>query len=113
MAPCGMNCNLCLAYPREKKRCPGYNSVDSNKSDYRIRFIIKNCEILKQNKWRYYSSKCQKYPCTQLKILDNLNCIEKYGIRDLMIQEENQDWYSHRRRIFCRKNYSRLESKDC
>jgi len=111
IAPCGMDCNLCLAYLREKNRCPGCNSID-NKSDYHTRCIIRNCKILKQNKREYCSSQCQKFPCARLKsldkryrtkygmsMIDNLNNIEKNGIKEFIKQEEKK-WIK-RDKIFC------------
>ena len=32
IAPCGMNCNICMAYLREKNKCPGCREIDINKS---------------------------------------------------------------------------------
>ena len=32
IAPCGMNCRLCLAYIRDKKACPGCLGDDHFKS---------------------------------------------------------------------------------
>jgi len=117
IAPCGMNCNLCLGYLREKNRCPGCNNID-NKNSYRVRCMIRNCQILQQNKWKYCSSKCDKFPCTRLKNLDkryrtkygmsmieNLNHIEEKGIEEFLRQEEKR-WIKEDK-IFCvhRKMY--------
>ena len=111
IAPCGMNCNLCIGYLREKNRCPGCNNID-NKSNYHIRCIIRNCKILQQNKWKYCSSKCDKFPCTRLKNLDkryrtkygmsmieNLHHIEENGIKEFVRQEEKK-WVKEDK-IFC------------
>ena len=117
IAPCGMNCNLCLGYLREKNKCPGCNSID-NKNSYHVRCIIRNCKILQQNKWKYCSSKCDKFPCTRLKNLDkryrtkygmsmieNLNHIDEKGIEEFLRQEEKR-WIKEDK-IFCvhRKMY--------
>ena len=111
IAPCGMNCHLCIGYLREKNRCPGCNNIDF-KSRSHVKCIIRNCPILQQNKWEYCSSKCAKYPCTRLKNLDkryrskygmsmieNLNYIEDNGIKDFIKQEE-QKWVKGDK-IFC------------
>jgi hypothetical protein len=32
VAPCGMNCGICIAYLREKNKCPSCRGDDINKS---------------------------------------------------------------------------------
>ena len=96
IAPCGMNCSLCLAFQRGEKNCPGCNSPDSNKSRH---CRIKNCEELSQTKSGFCYS-CTKYPCRRLKQLDtryrtkygmsmiqNLRIIEMQGIATFMERE--------------------------
>lgn len=70
IAPCGMNCGVCMTYLREKNKCPGCRVPDTSKNIFCIRCIIKNCKILKDKKWKYCSKKCKNYPCTRLKSLD-------------------------------------------
>jgi hypothetical protein len=70
IAPCGMNCGVCMAYLREKNKCPGCRGNNENKSISCVRCIIKNCRILKQNKLGFCSEKCKKYPCIRLRNLD-------------------------------------------
>jgi len=121
IAPCGMNCNLCSAYLREEKyivKCPGCRADNKYKPNSCAKCIVKNCQILKQNKWKYCSSRCQKFPCARLKsldkryrtkygmsMIDNLNNIEKNGIRKFIKQEEKK-WIKGNK-IFCvhRKKY--------
>ena len=104
IAPCGMNCNLCSGYLRDKKKCPGCREDNNSKPDYCIRCIIKNCDQLKKNNWKYCTKKCEKYPCKRLKDLDkryrtkynmsminNLEIIDKDGIRKL-INIEKEKW---------------------
>ncbi len=103
IAPCGMNCRLCLAYTRDKNVCPGCRGDDSNKSKYCITCIIKNCEKIEKDGAKYCFS-CERYPCTRLKQLDkryrtkysmsmieNLNYINKFGIREF-IRNEKEKW---------------------
>ena len=112
IAPCGMNCNLCSAYLRDKNKCPGCRSRGKDKSQYRTKCIIKNCSRLKKNNWKYCSVKCEKYPCRRLKNLDkryrakydmsmieNLENIEKNGIRKF-IDKEKKRWMKGDK-IFC------------
>lgn len=118
IAPCGMNCNLCLAHLREKKKglcsCPGCRN-DKDKPKSCTDCIIKNCQIIRKNNWRYCSPKCKEYPCKRLKnldkryktkygmsMIDNLNYIEKEGIRKF-IKKENKTWIKGNK-IFCIHN---------
>lgn len=69
IAPCGMNCALCLAYIRNKNRCEGCRSGDENKPVYCIKCIIKNCGARPEN-GDDFCYVCEKYPCARLKALD-------------------------------------------
>jgi hypothetical protein len=116
IAPCGMNCNLCKAYLRDKNKCPGCRSGgNKNKLDTRVNCIIKNCDQLKKNNWKYCSDKCEKFPCTRLKNLDkryrnkydmsmieNLESIKKLGIRKF-IEKEKKRWIKGNK-IYCVHN---------
>jgi hypothetical protein len=112
IAPCGMNCNLCIAYLREKNKCPGCNLQGNPDSDYFKKCSIKNCDIIRDNKWKFCSPKCNKFPCQRLKSLDkryktkygmsmieNLKFILEYGIRQF-ITREKQRW-TKGDKIFC------------
>jgi hypothetical protein len=103
IAPCGMNCRLCIAYTREKKACPGCRGDDSVKSKTRVICRIKNCEQLAQGKGRYCFS-CDRFPCDRLNhlderyrtrygmsMIDNLVHIKKSGIRHFM-KDEKERW---------------------
>lgn len=103
IAPCGMNCSLCLAYLREKNRCFGCNGDDKDKPYYCVRCKIKNCEIIVSSRQKY-CFKCKKFPCTRLKQLDkryrskysmsmieNLENIRESGIRQF-IKAERKKW---------------------
>jgi len=104
IAPCGMNCGICLGYLREKNKCPGCKQIDAYKSSYCKKCVIRSCLILKQNKMKFCSDKCPKYPCTRLKNLDkryrtkykmsmleNLVNIKKFGIR-MFVKKEKSKW---------------------
>lgn len=115
IAPCGMNCNLCSAFLREEKyivKCPGCRADDHYKPRSCAKCIINHCEILKQNQWQYCSSQCPQFACNRLKnidrryrtkygmsMIDNLNDIEKRGIRAFIAQEEKK-WIKGDQ-IFC------------
>jgi hypothetical protein len=121
IAPCGMNCNLCIAYLREKDNCPGCNLQEED-SKYCRKCIIKNCKILKEKKWEYCSSKCEKFPCTRLRNLDkrykekyemsmieNLDFISENGIRKF-IKNEKKRW-TRDGKVYCvhRKDYFEMK----
>lgn len=107
IAPCGMNCRLCWGYIREKNTCPGCRNIgnkESQKSKYRTRCVIRNCEKLAEGNWRFCSVDCSSYPCARLRNLDkryrtrygmsmieNLNMIHKEGIRKF-IRNEKLKW---------------------
>jgi hypothetical protein len=103
IAPCGMNCGICMAYLRENNRCPGCRGVDTNKSISCVRCKIKNCRIFKKNGSKY-CFECDDFPCDRLKHLDkryrtkytmsmieNLLYIRDYGIRKF-IKNEDVRW---------------------
>ena len=115
IAPCGMNCNLCIAHLREKKRCLGCGAGNDNKSNSCIKCYIKNCRIMKNNSWKYCSKKCSKFPCLRLKNLDkrykskymmsmleNLEIIDKKGITKFL-EGERRRWI-RRGKVFCVHN---------
>lgn len=101
IAPCGMNCGLCLGYIRDKNRCLGCRDRVTIKSCQKC--VIKNCTVIKENNWMFCSPKCVKYPCLRLKNLDkryrtkynmsmikNLEYIFKNGIRKFLKKEEDK-----------------------
>lgn len=104
IAPCGMNCALCIGYIREKNRCPGCRKTDAYESSYGRKCIIRDCNLLRENKCKYCSTKCKKFPCQRLKSLDkryrtkykmsmieNLENIQESGIRKF-IKNEKVRW---------------------
>ena len=117
IAPCGMNCNLCMAYLRDKNRCDGCRSDDATKPVSCARCIIKNCEKLKISGDKY-CGKCDTFPCKRLKaldkryrtkygmsMLDNLDNINTNGIRRFVADEKKR--WEKGDKIFCvhRKTY--------
>lgn len=103
IAPCGMNCGICIGYLRDKNPCPGCNYDDTNKPKYCISCIIKNCEFFQNGKSKFCFD-CNRYPCRRLKQLDkryrtkygmsmvnNLNYIKKNGVRKF-VEEEKIKW---------------------
>lgn len=100
IAPCGMNCGICMAYLREKNKCPGCRGPDINKSVSVVKCQIKNCNELHKNNLKF-CFKCSKFPCERIKHLDkryrtkynmsmveNLENIKKFGIRKFVKNEK-------------------------
>jgi hypothetical protein len=103
IAPCGMNCGICLGYLREKNRCLGCRKMDESESGHCRKCIVRNCPILEDRKMRFCSDRCDKYPCRRLRDLDkryrtkygmsmieNLDNIKRTGIRDFVRNEKTR-----------------------
>jgi hypothetical protein len=102
IAPCGMNCGICMAYLREKNKCPGCRAADTNKAVSVIRCKIKNCEDVQKGKVKF-CFECAK-PCARLKQLDkryrtkyNMSMIENLEfIRDngmeKFLEQQRRKW---------------------
>jgi hypothetical protein len=101
IAPCGMNCGICIGFLREKNKCLGCRGMSENKPEGCRKCIIMHCPTLKKKKLKFCSPKCEKFPCTRLKNLDkryknkyrmsmleNLENIEKLGIREFLKREK-------------------------
>ena len=103
IAPCGMNCRLCMAYQREKKHCDGCSGDPQTLSTHCQKCVIKHCPSI-QNNPSGYCYTCHQYPCRRLKQLDaryqkkykmsmleNLDHIKQYGI-DAFVLNETKRW---------------------
>jgi hypothetical protein len=79
IAPCGMNCGLCIGYLRLRKPCGGcLGNKDINKPDGCKSCTVVSCEYLANTK-SGFCYECPKYPCRRLKALDN-RYNTKYGM---------------------------------
>jgi hypothetical protein len=100
IAPCGMDCGLCLAYLRDKNKCPGCNAPDNDKRITCVRCKIKNCKFIKGKKAKF-CFECECFPCDRLKHLDkryktkyhmsmieNLENIKSLGINKFVKNED-------------------------
>ena len=65
IAPCGMNCGICMAYLRNKNKCSGCRGVDTNKPITRTKCKIKNCLIFQKDKAKFYFE-CEKFQPVRL-----------------------------------------------
>lgn len=103
IAPCGMNCAICLGYLRERKRCHGCRHGDTDKLTSRARCVIRNCRHIETGESGFCYD-CSKYPCARLKQLDkryttkygmsmleNLQFIREHGLV-AFIEREDDRW---------------------
>lgn len=103
IAPCGMNCGVCLAFLRDKNRCNGCREISKQKPEHCKKCIIINCELLSQTDSKFCYD-CQNYPCRRLKqldkryrtkydmsMIDNLELIRNIGL-ERFVKKENERW---------------------
>jgi hypothetical protein len=103
IAPCGMNCGICLAHMRDRNRCMGCWSENESKPYHCSICSIRLCENLLKTDSKFCYD-CTKFPCTRLKQLDkryrlkynmsmieNLASIAKIGLENF-IQTEHDRW---------------------
>ena len=104
IAPCGMNCNLCMGYfgytttgQKRKMKCPGCRP--SGKS---CAFVKKGCNNLTKDLVKY-CYECKEFPCEKLKRIDgkykeryntsfieNLENIRDNGIEKFLQQQKEK-----------------------
>lgn len=102
IAPCGMNCGTCIAYLREKNRCPGCRVYSDDKA-----VSVKRCSVIHCTDLELSSSKfcydCEKYPCKRIKqlekrystkygtsFIENLAIIKEEGIENFLVFESGR-----------------------
>ena len=116
IAPCGMNCGLCMAYQRDKNHCPGCRGDDAIKQVSCLNCIIKNCdkrmrelggtdEVARTEREAKHDFcfVCDTFPCARLKALDkryrtkygmsmleNLEYIRERGVDAFVAQEKTR-----------------------
>ncbi|NMB48613.1 DUF3795 domain-containing protein [Candidatus Kuenenbacteria bacterium] len=107
IAPCGMNCGVCLHYLRERNKCPGcFSGRKVNQKP--IKCPIRLCK----NRQGEYCFDCNKFPCERLMRLDkryrerykmseieNLKHIKDKGIKNFLTSERKK-WIS-KKGTFC------------
>jgi len=108
IAPCGMNCALCISYLAMKidlntqgfsrRYCPGCRPRGKH-----CTFMKSHCSLVGKGLVQY-CYECNDYPCARLKaldkryrskyhmsMLDNLEWIQRQGIKSFLAQQE-QAW---------------------
>ena len=102
IAPCGINCRVCIAHLRSKNRCTGCNSAGAEKVHHCAQCYIKNCTEVKPS-GSLYCFACKSCPCKRLRqlderyrtkygmsVIDNLISIKENGIRKFLAQESDR-----------------------
>lgn len=103
IAPCGMNCGICIGHLREKNSCGGCFKMDCENKPKQCRSCsIVNCESLAKTKSGFCFD-CEIFPCSRLKNLDkryqtkygmsmleNLEYIQKHGLEKFLLHEESR-----------------------
>ena len=100
IAPCGINCGICMAYLRDKNKCPGCRKLGEENKISCLRCRIRNC-ILRRGD---FCGDCSKFPCKDLEHLDkryrekyrmsminNLKLIEGIGL-DEFVKVDSKKW---------------------
>ncbi len=104
IAPCGMNCGLCIGHLREKKPCNGCLSNNPNGKPNACRSCsVVSCVYLAKTQ-SGFCYECPKFPCQRLKNLDkrystnygmsmfdNLSYIKEHGIT-AFIKAQEEKW---------------------
>jgi hypothetical protein len=118
MAPCGMNCGICIGHLREKKRCPGCNGSDAGKPQHCVVCRIKYCDET-EVRAQQFCFECARFPCVRLRQLDkryranyglslieNLESIRELGLEGFVAREKDRWMCLECGRVICvhRKN---------
>ena len=103
IAPCGMNCGLCMVYVRDKRRCLGCRAGDEGKAKSCLACSIRNCETLRWSESGFCFD-CEKFPCPRLtrldaryrtkyrmSMLENLQEIQDVGV-EAFVAKERERW---------------------
>jgi hypothetical protein len=102
IAPCGMNCAICMGFLREKNKCPGCRAMTREILPGCRKCIIRLCPVIKKSKVKYCYI-CKKFPCKRLKALDkryrtkynmsmveNLLFIKEDGVKKFLKKEQKK-----------------------
>jgi len=69
IAPCGMDCGVCIAHLRDRNPCVGCNGEDSSKPHHCTVCRMKHCDELTSH-GHSFCFECPRFPCPQLRNLD-------------------------------------------
>ncbi|MCF7948985.1 MAG: DUF3795 domain-containing protein [Spirochaetia bacterium] len=112
IAPCGVICDLCLAFQRPKNTCVGC-TADGNKPYHCTVCSIKACPE-KQGNPASLCIECAKFPCRRIRNLntryttkygespiDNLHSIQANGLAEFLRRAVEQWKCRHCGRLLC------------
>jgi Protein of unknown function (DUF3795) len=104
IAPCGMDCALCMAISRKKDQCPGCRGPDEGKPKYCVACKMVVCDLAPEGPDGRFCITCGSFPCKRLKDIDkryrtkysmsmieNLGTIKDEGL-DRFIEMEKKKW---------------------
>jgi hypothetical protein len=104
IAPCGMNCGICMAYLREHNPCTGCRDTEQEKHKAIAQCFMRVCT----RRTGKFCCHCPEFPCDRLRRLDkcyrtkygmseieNLEFIRKHGIRKFVASERKR-WVSEK-----------------
>lgn len=99
VAPCGLMCDLCLGFQREKNRCSGC-TTEGSKPTYCTKCLIANCPE-KGGDSTKLCNLCSLYPCKRIKnlekryfsnygesLMENFRLIEERGMKQFLADAE-------------------------
>jgi len=102
IAPCGMNCGICMAYLRKKNKCNGCREANVWNPKTRVECKIKNCSLLSAS-GRVFCYECEKFPCKLIKnmdvryktkykmsVIENLAVIRSSGVESFLAVEREK-----------------------
>ncbi len=102
IAPCGMNCRLCIGFIREKNKCSGCRSTGDTNKAHLSTCVIRKCTNLVACESDYCYA-CDKIPCRRMRQLDmryktkyhmsmleNLAYIKENGMAAFLKREEER-----------------------
>ena len=102
LAPCGVICDICLAYQREKNKCVG--CLNTGNKPYHCTVCSKKACPEKNGNEEMLCYECAKFPCKRIKDLDkryvlkysespiqNLYKIKEIGLTQF-IELEKEKW---------------------
>jgi len=69
IAPCGMDCALCIGFQRKRDRCNGCRGNGTALTAARARCVIRNCATIRDSR-SGYCYECERFPCARLRQLD-------------------------------------------
>lgn len=99
IAPCGMNCALCIGHLRERNRCSGCNGAGADKAKHCAVCKIRHCDQMRFREQKF-CFECAKFPCTRLwqldkryrtkygmSMIENLESIRELGLKGFVTRE--------------------------